>query len=141
MILKVKKLDPDAKMPSYAHAGDAGMDIYSNETVTIKPGEALKVKTGIAFEIPEGFVGLMWDKSGIAFNHKLKTLSGVIDSGYRGESLVSLINLGAEPYIIEKGHKIVQMLIQKVECPEIIEAESLSETSRGAGGFGSTGKK
>jgi dUTP pyrophosphatase len=83
----------------------------------------------------------MWDKSGVAFNHKLKTLSGVIDSGYRGESLVSLINLGTEPYIVEKGHKIVQMLIQKVERVKIIEADELSDTSRGNGGFGSTGKK
>jgi dUTP pyrophosphatase len=141
MILKVKKLSPDAILPSYAHPGDAGMDIYANETVTVKPGQAIKIKTGIAMEIPDGYVGLMWDKSGVAFNHKLKTLSGVIDSGYRGESLVSLINLGTEPYIVEKGHKIVQMLIQKVERVKIIEADELSDTSRGNGGFGSTGKK
>ena len=94
MILKVKKLHPDAILPSYAHQGDAGLDIYSNETVTIKPREAKKVKTGISMEIPEGYVGLIWDKSGVAFNNKLKTLSGVADSCYRGEILLSLINLG-----------------------------------------------
>lgn len=140
MILKVKKLSPDAVLPSYAHPGDAGMDMYSNETVTIKPGEAVKVKSGVAMEIPEGFVGLMWDKSGLSTNHKIKSLGGVIDSGYRGESLFGLINLGNEPYTIEKGHKVVQMLIQKVERVEIVEVEKLSDTVRGDGGFGSTGK-
>ncbi len=140
LIVKVKKLDPEAILPSYAHPGDAGLDVYSNETITIKPGEAVKVKTGISFEIPDGYVGLMWDKSGIAFNHKLKTLSGVIDSGYRGESLVSVINIGTEAYTVEKGHKIVQMLIQKVERVEVVQADELSDTSRGTGGFGSTGK-
>lgn len=140
MILKVKKLSPDAVLPSYAHPGDAGMDMYSNETVTIKPGEAVKVKSGVAMEIPEGFVGLMWDKSGLSTNHKIKSLGGVIDSGYRGESLFGLINLGSEPYTIEKGHKVVQMLIQKVERVEIVEVEKLSDTVRGDGGFGSTGK-
>lgn len=140
MILKVKKLTPDAILPSYAHVGDAGMDMYANETVTIQPGQAVKIKTGVAMEIPNGYVGLMWDKSGLSTNHKLKSLGGVIDSGYRGESLLGIINLGTEPYTLEKGHKVVQMLIQKVEHPEVIEVDELSDTSRGAGGFGSTGK-
>ena len=140
MILKVKKLGPDAILPSYAHPGDAGMDMYSNETVTIAPGQTAKIKSGISMEIPEGFVGLIWDKSGLSTNHKIKSLGGVIDSGYRGESLYGLINLGSEPYTIEKGHKVVQMLIQKVERVEIVEVEELSDTSRGEGGFGSTGK-
>src|SRR5438105_351525 len=109
MILKMKKLNPDAILPSYAHPGDAGLDIFSNETVTINPGEARKIKTGLSFEIPEGFVGLIWDKSGLAFNHRLKTLSGVIDSCYRGEVQASLINLGNEAYTVEKGHKVGQM--------------------------------
>ena len=140
MQLKVKKLSPDAKLPSYAHVGDAGLDIYANETVTIKPGETAVVKAGISMEIPEGYVGLMWDKSGISVNHKIKTLAGVIDSGYRGESLVALMNLGSEPYTFEKGHKVAQMLIQKIEKVEIKEVKKLSETKRGVGGFGSTGK-
>lgn len=140
MILKVKKLSPDAVLPSYAHYGDAGMDVYSNETVTIEPGQAVKIKSGVSFEIPEGFVGLMWDKSGLSTNHKLKTLGGVIDSSYRGESLLGIINLGETAYTIEKGHKVCQLLIQKIETVEIKEVEELSDTTRGAGGFGSTGK-
>jgi dUTP pyrophosphatase len=140
MILKIKKLDPDATLPKFAHPGDAGMDLYANETVTLQPGESAKIKTGISMEIPEGYVGLVWDKSGLATNNKIKTLGGVIDSGYRGESLLGVINLGSEPYTFEKGHKVAQMLIQKIERPEIIEAEELSDTSRGTGGFGSTGK-
>ncbi len=140
MILKVKKLYPEAILPSYAHPGDAGLDMYSNETVTIEPGKAVKIKTGVAVEIPEGFVGLVWDKSGMASNHRLKKLSGVIDSGYRGEILLSLINLGETSYTLEKGHKVSQMLIQKVENVEVKEVNELSDTSRGHGGFGSTGK-
>lgn len=140
MILKVKKLDPEAILPSYAHPGDAGLDMYSNETVTIQPGKTVKLRSGIAMEIPDGYVGLLWDKSGLSINHKIKSLGGVIDSGYRGESLYGLINLGDEPYTIEKGHKVLQMLIQKVERVEVIETDELSDTSRGTGGFGSTGK-
>lgn len=141
MILKVKKLNPDAVLPSYAHIGDAGMDLYSSETIKIKPGEAAKVKTGVSLEIPKGYVGLIWDKSGIAFNHRIKKLSGVIDAGYRGELIASVINLGKKSHTVEKGHKIAQMLVQKVERMKIKEVKKLSETSRGVGGFGSTGIK
>lgn len=140
MIVRFKKLFPDSKLPTYATAGDAGMDMYAYETVTINPGEAVKVRSGISMEIPEGYVGLIWDKSGLSMNHKIKSLGGVIDSGFRGESMFGVINLGTEPYTIEKGHKVVQMLIQKVEHVDIVEADELSETQRGAGGFGSTGK-
>jgi dUTP pyrophosphatase len=140
MILKVKKLTPDAILPSYSHPGDAGINMFANETVTIEPGQAVKIKSGIAMEIPEGYVGLMWDRSGLSTNHRLKSLGGVIDSSYRGESLYGLINLGTEPYTVEKGHKVVQMLIQKVESVEIVEVDTLPDTSRGEGGFGSTGK-
>ena len=141
MILKFKKLTPEAILPSYAHSGDAGLDMYASETMVINPGQPGKVKTGVAVEIPEGYVGLIWDKSGMAFNNRLKTLSGVIDSGYRGEALLSLINLGDKPVTIEKGQKVSQMLIQKIETVEVVEAEELSDTSRGEGGFGSTGRK
>jgi dUTP pyrophosphatase len=140
MKLKVKRLHPDAKLPSYAHSYDAGMDLFAVEDTEVLPGEVAKVKTGIAMEIPEGYVGLCWDKSGVSMNHKIKLLGGVIDSGYRGEILVGVINLGENAYKFEKGHKVAQMLIQKVEHPEIVEAEDLSETARGEGGFGSTGK-
>lgn len=140
MKIKVKKLNPDAKLPFYAHPGDAGMDIFAAEETILEPGKPVRVRTGIAVEIPAGCVGLCWDKSGLATNHSLKTVAGVIDSGYRGEIMVGLINLGEEPYIFHQGDKVTQMLIQKVEQPEIVEADELSETSRGAGGFGSTGK-
>lgn len=141
MKVKIKKLDPEAKLPSYAHSGDAGMDLYSLEKVEIGPGERVKIKTGIAIELPEGYVGLWWDKSGLSNNHGLKILGGVLDCGYRGELLVGLINLSKQTYAIEKHDKVTQMLIQKVEHPEIEEVEELSDSSRGTGGFGSTGRK
>lgn len=140
MILKVKKLTPDAVLPSYAHPGDAGMDLYANETVTLKPGEIRKIKSGISVEIPDGYVGLYWDKSGLSNNHGIKVMGGVADSGYRGELMLGVINLGEKEYTFEKGHKVLQMLIQKVERPEIVEVDQLTDTSRGLGGFGSTGK-
>lgn len=140
MILKVKKLDQGATLPSYSHIGDAGLNMYANETVVINPGQAVKIKTGIALEIPDGYVGLIWDRSGLSTNHRIKSLGGVIDSGYRGESLLGVINLGDVAYTVEKGDKVVQMLIQKVERMDVIESSELSDTSRGEGGFGSTGK-
>ncbi len=140
MILKVKKLSPDAVLPNYAHEGDAGLNMYSNETVTIPSSEVAKIRSGISMEIPEGYVGLIWDRSGLSMNHAIKSLGGVIDSSYRGESIFGVINLGKEAYTVEKGHKVVQMLIQKIEHVKVEEVEELSETKRGAGGFGSTGK-
>ncbi len=116
------------------------MDLFALEDTVAHPGEVVRVRSGIAMEIPEGYVGLCWDKSGISMNNKIKLLGGVIDAGYRGEILMGLINLGKEAYTFEKGHKVMQLLIQKVEHPEIVEAEELSETQRGTGGFGSTGK-
>jgi dUTP pyrophosphatase len=139
-MIKIKKLDKSAKLPSYAHEGDAGMDIYSLEECTIAPNERRAVKTGIAMAVPKGFVGLVWDKSGLAVKNGIKTMAGVVDSGYRGELLVVLKNLGNELFKIEKHMKIAQMLIQPIESEKIIEVEELDETSRGAGGFGSTGK-
>ncbi|KND46733.1 MAG: Deoxyuridine 5'-triphosphate nucleotidohydrolase [Parcubacteria bacterium C7867-006] len=140
MILKVKRLESDAILPSYAHPGDAGLDIYSGEDLTLAPGESGKVKTGVSLEIQDGFVGLVWDKSGLSINHGIKTLGGVVDSGYRGEIMIGVINLGKESYTFEKGHKVAQMLIQKIERVEVIESDELNDTSRGVGGFGSTGK-
>lgn len=140
MRIKIKKLHPDAVMPSFAHPGDAGMDLFSVERVEIRPNERVQIKTGLAFEVPSGFAGLVWDKSGLSHKHGLKTLGGVLDSGYRGELMVGITNLSSETYVLEKGHKVAQMVIQKIEHPEIVEVETLSETKRGTGGFGSTGK-
>ena len=140
MKLKVLKLDPNAKLPAYAHLGDAGMDFFALERTIIKPGEYIAVKTGISIEIPKGYVGLFWDKSGLSIKNGLKLLGGVIDSGYRGEILIGITNLGKSEYVFEAGHKVAQMLIQKVESLEIVEVDKLADTSRGNKGFGSTGK-
>lgn len=139
MKIRVKKLHPDAKVPAFAHPGDAGMDLYSVEDMVIAPGARASVPTGIAIELPEGYVSLVWDKSGPSHKFGVKTLGGVLDSGYRGEYLIGLVNLGREPFEIKRGQKIAQLLIQRVEHPEIEETDELSDTSRGAGGFGSTG--
>lgn len=140
MQLKVKRLHPDAVLPSYAYADDAGFDFFSVDDVEIAPNERLQVKTGIAMQIPHGHVGLIWDKSGLSHKHGLKTLGGVIDSGYRGEIMVGVVNLSDETYKIEKGHKIAQMIIQKKETCAIEEVENLDEADRGEGAFGSSGK-
>ncbi len=139
MKLKIKKLNNKAVLPSYAHENDAGMDLFSVEDFILSSGERIVCQTGIAMAIPMGFVGLIWDKSGIAAKRGIKTLSGVIDSSYRGEIGVVLYNLSGEDYKISKGDKVAQMLIQKIESPEIEEVDNLEDTDRGDGGFGSTG--
>jgi len=138
MKIRIKKLHSDAIIPSYAHEGDAGMDIYSIEDITIMPKHRVLVGTGISIELPKGYAALIWDKSGVAKNG-VTTLSGVGDSGFRGEYKAVLLNVGSKPYKIKKGQKIAQILIQKVEKPEILEVEKLSESKRGKSGFGSTG--
>lgn len=140
MKLCIKKVHPDAIIPKYAHRGDAGFDIYMPESVTIAPGERKSIPLGLAMEIPEGFAGLLHDKSGLSHKHGLKSFGGVIDSGYRGEVHAGIMNLSDKPYILEKGHKVIQMLIMPVEVVDIIEVESLSESERGARAFGSSGK-
>ena len=140
LTIKIKKLKNDAVLPNYAHSGDAGMDIYASENVHVRKGERAKVPTGIAMEIPEGYVGLVWDKSGLSINQGLKTLGGVIDAGYRGEIIIGIANLSSEDYTLEKGHKVAQLLIQKIESPVIEEAIELNNSHRGEKGLGSTGK-
>lgn len=142
MIIKVKKLRNDAKLPTHGHPGDAGIDFYSTEDVYFKAGAQERVPTGVAVEIPEGHVGLIWDKSSISFKHGLKIMGGVIDSGFRGEIIMSLINLSDKDFTLEKGHKIAQMIIQKFEDCDILEVEELRmDTVRGEGREGSTGHK
>ena len=139
MQLKVKKLVPEAKMPTKGHPGDAGIDFYALERVTFAPGAQERVRTGVALEIPEGHVGLVWDKSSISFNNHLKIMGGVIDAGFRGEFVASLVNVGSEPQTIEAGQKFTQMLIQRFEDCDIVESDILSDTVRGTGREGSTG--
>ena len=139
MKLKVKKMSPDAKLPSYGHKGDAGLDLFSSTDSVLEVGAVYAVSTGIKVEIPGGYVGLIWDKSGISLKG-VHRLAGVVDAGYRGEVKVVMINWGQSPFIIEKGMKIAQLLIQPIVEVEVEEVEDLEDSTRGEGGFGSTGK-
>lgn len=139
MDLKIKKVRPDAKLPRYSHPGDAGLDLFSSMDVVLKQKEVEAVPTGIKVAIPDGFVGLIWDKSGLSLKG-VHRLAGVIDSGYRGEVKVVMINLGDSPFVVDKGMKIAQMLVQPVTMVRVVEAADLEDTTRGEGGFGSTGK-
>ena len=140
MKIKVKKLNPNAKIPEYAHEGDAGFDLFTVEPFELEPGERKSIPLGIAMEIPHGYVGLIWDKSGLSHKYGIKSFGGVIDSGYRGEVHAGVMNLGDTYFKFEKGQKIAQMLIQKVDTAEFIEVKELSDSERGKGGFGSSGK-
>jgi dUTP pyrophosphatase len=110
MKLKIKKLHPNAKIPSYAHHGDAGFDLYVPEPITLQPGDRKTIPLGIAVEIPDGYVGLMFDKSSLSHKQGLKTFGNVIDSGYRGEIHAGLINQSRQTQTLEAGQKIIQML-------------------------------
>ncbi len=140
MQLKFKKLHPNAKTPSYAYRGDAGMDLYVPENTLIKVGERKTIPLGIAMEIPDGYVGLMFDKSSLSHKHGLKTYGNVIDSGYRGEVHVGIMNLSDKDYELAVGDKIIQMLIMPVFQVEVVECDELSKSDRGGGKFGSSGK-
>lgn len=137
--MKIKKLRDNAIAPVRATAGAAGFDLYSAEPAVLQPGARAVIPTGYAFSLPEGCVGLVWPRSGLAVNGGLDVLAGVIDADYRGEVAVVLINHGAEPVALSSGHRIAQLLIQPVLAPELIEEDDLGVTHRGAGGFGSTG--
>ncbi len=140
LILKVKRVVADAKLPTQGRVGDAAYDLYAAETVELQPGERCQVGAGIAVEIPEEYAMFIWDRSSVSHLHGLKTLGGVIDAIYRGEVKVGLVNVGEEPYTIEKGHRIAQFVLQQVAMMQVEEVETLSETVRGEKGFGSTGK-
>jgi len=140
MELRFKKLHPAAKVPSYAHASDAGMDLFTVEAFTLKPGEHRIVPTGIAFAVPLGYAALTWDKGSVALKRHIKVMGGVFDADYRGELLIGLTNLGATPQDFAVGDKIAQIIIQPVEHPTLTEVEAFEETARGEGRFGSTGK-
>lgn len=137
--LKFKKLQPEAKIPEYAHDDDIGLDLFSLEDYLLNPGERHGFDIGIASELAPGYGVLIKDKSKFG-SLGIHVLGGVLDGGYRGEWKVILINLSQESYQIKKGDKIAQAIHLLVEHPKIIEVEELSETARGTGGFGSTGK-
>lgn len=142
LVLPIKRLDSELPMPAYAYPGDAAFDLYAREEVTLAPGERYGVPSGLQMEIPEGYVGLIWDKSGLSIRSGIKTLGGVVDSGFRGEILIGVINLGNEPYTFQKYDKVAQMIIQKKESVLIVEEQNvvLSASDRGEKGFGSSGK-
>lgn len=140
MKISVKRISENAKIPCYAHEGDAGMDIFSSTDIIIEPMHRTAVPTGLEIEIPDGYAGLVWDKSGMALKEGLKTMAGVIDSSYRGELRVVVVNLSSRDIEIKKGEKIAQMLLQPITTAKIKEVKNLTETKRGKNGFGSTGK-
>ena len=140
MQIKVKKLKENAKLPSYAHPGDVGMDTYAMETVVLKPGEHIRLWHGFALEFPEGYAAIVMDKSSIS-KAGLAHMGGVFDAGYRGEYNTHLVNLSSEPYTIEEGDKVSQLVIVPVSIVELKEVTELSDSARGMGGFGSTGRK
>ena len=143
MDLPVLKLNPAAMLPTRAHPGDAGLDLYSVEEAHLGPGERWSVGTGIAVEIPPGHAGLVLPRSGLAREHGIGLVNspGLIDAGYRGEVRVLLLNTDpAEVVRIEAGARIAQLVVTPIAIAEPIEAGALSESPRGEGGFGSTGR-
>ena len=139
-VVKIKKSN-DAKLPSYAHTGDSGADLYSTEDVVLEVGKITLIASGVHLAIPQGYEAQVRPKSGLALKHGIAFVNsiGTIDSGYRGEIKVIAINLGKEPYEVKKGTKIGQLVFQKVEQATFEETEDLDSTSRNNGGFGSTG--
>ena len=136
-----KKIDPAAQLPSYAHPGDAGMDVRSVEDITIPPGGRALVRTGLVMQLPPDAEAQVRPRSGLALKHGVTVLNspGTIDSGYRGEVGVILANFGDAPFAVEKGMKVAQIVVTRVEQAEIEEVQETDGTDRGAGGFGSTG--
>jgi dUTP pyrophosphatase len=143
MRLAIQRLRPDARLPSRAHEDDAGLDLYAAETVTIAPGERATVATGIAVELPERHAGLVVPRSGLAARHGVALVNapGLIDAGYRGEVRVLLLNTDREqPFEVAVGDRIAQLVVTRVETPDLVEVDELPPTARADGGFGSSGR-
>jgi len=143
LTVKVKKLHPEAQLPTYTRHGDAAMDVRSVEAVLINPGERRLIGTGVAFEVPFGYELQVRPRSGLALKHGISIVNtpGTLDSNYRGELGIILINHGSEPFSVAKGDRIAQIVFNKIEHTHIEEVDELSETNRGEGGFGSSGIK
>ncbi|HUJ34601.1 MAG TPA: dUTP diphosphatase [Solirubrobacteraceae bacterium] len=142
MTLRVRRLDPRALLPTRAYPGDAGLDLYALEDGELAPGERASVRTGIAVEIPEGQAGLVLPRSGLAARHGIALVNapGLIDAGYRGEVRVLLLNTDPTArFAISAGERIAQLVLVRIETPEVVEVDELAVSQRGAGGFGSSG--
>jgi dUTP pyrophosphatase len=141
MTLGFKKIHPDAVLPSYAHEGDAGMDVRSVEDAEIAPGSRALVHTGLVMILPRGYEAQVRPRSGLALKHGVTVLNtpGTIDEGYRGEVGVILANFGDAPFAVKKGDRIAQVVVAPVTRAEIVETDEVDGTERGGGGFGSTG--
>ena len=140
--IQILRIDPELPVPSYAHPGDAGADLFAREDVTLAPGERRLVPTGLAIALPEGYVALVHPRSGLAHRSGLSIVNapGTIDAGYRGEIQVCLVNLDpTTPIELSRGDRIAQLVIQRFESAEFVEVEELPESVRGDGGYGSTG--
>jgi dUTP pyrophosphatase len=133
-------VDAGGSLPEYASAGAAGADLRASEAIEIVPGGRAAVPTGVRLQIPPGHVGLVWPRSGLAVRHGIDTLAGVIDSDYRGEVRVVLVNHGDAVFRIAPGDRVAQLLVQRVERAAFTVAAGIDDTDRGGGGFGSTGR-
>lgn len=141
--IQIKMLDADLPVPSYAQAGDAGADLRSTIDLTLAPGERALIPTGVALALPFGYVGLVHPRSGLAAKHGITVVNapGTIDAGYRGEIKVCLLNTDAhEPFVLKRGDRIAQLVIQKFETALFTVVEELPDSERGSSGFGSTGR-
>ena len=141
--IRIKKIRDNAVTPHYEHDGDAGMDLYAVEDSTLCPGERKLIPTGLQVEVPKGYEMQIRPKSGLALKHGITVLNtpGTVDSCYRGEVGVIMLNTAAADYEVKAGEKVAQAVIARVEKAVIEEVEELTETQRGSGGFGSTGRK
>jgi dUTP pyrophosphatase len=140
--IQIIRLDPDLPLPAYAQPGDAGADLFAREDVMLAPGERQLVPTGVALALPEGYVALVHPRSGLANRSGLSIVNapGTIDAGYRGEIQVCLVNLDpTTPIVLARGDRIAQLVIQRFESAEFVEVDTLPDSVRGTGGYGSTG--
>ncbi|MER6946285.1 dUTP diphosphatase [Nonomuraea sp. NPDC000554] len=143
MEVLIQRLDPELPLPSYAHPGDAGADLYAAEDVELLPGERAVVGTGVAIALPAGYAAFVHPRSGLAAKHGVTLVNapGTVDAGYRGEIRVTLINTDAkEPFRLQRGDRVAQLVVQRVERAVFAEVERLPGSTRGANGFGSTGR-
>ncbi len=138
--MKVKKLHPNALLPKRAHATDSGADLFALQRTVLAPRAITHVHTGIAIELPEGTSGIIWGKSSVE-SKGIKAMAGLVDAPYRGELIVCMYNLNDTEFVFEQGQKVAQLVVLPTLYPDFEEVDELSDTSRGQGGFGSTGSK